>query len=203
MGKIRLYIAAQLRQKERLFVDHSTPKFLWVDSFPLFTPVAEDADKPEHALGQSAASQTTRAQWTATHHPFTAPHPDDYGLLSSEPGRVRGLHYDLVLDGCEVAGGSIRVHQHALQMKIFQDVLGMNSTQTDRFSHLTDALKYGCPPHGGAAIGFDRLLSIMFNTRSIRDVIAFPKNASGAELMVDSPSAITAAQRKEYHITIA
>ncbi|KAL7749875.1 aspartate--tRNA ligase msd1 [Sorochytrium milnesiophthora] len=196
LGRSRLLVAKRLQDKGALTFDTDTPHFLWVDSFPLFTPAAEDADKPAHALGHTQGGQ----QWAATHHPFTAPHPDDYDHLASDPARVRGLHYDLVLDGHEIAGGSIRIHQHALQMFVFRNILGMCDLQISRFKHLTDALKYGCPPHGGIAIGFDRLLAVMFGASSIRDVIPFPKSAGGAELMVGSPSSVTPEQRQEYHI---
>ncbi|ORZ33422.1 tRNA synthetases class II-domain-containing protein [Catenaria anguillulae PL171] len=167
--------------------------FQWVQGFPLLTPVALD-DKPAYALGANDA------QWSATHHPFTAPHPSDLPLLSTRPGAVRGQHYDLVLNGFEIAGGSIRIHQHELQQRVFE-LLGMGEAQTRQFAHLLDALRYGCPPHGGIAIGFDRLMSVMLDRPSIRDVIAFPKS-SGAEAMVGSPSVVGEGQLREYHIDV-
>ncbi|KNE71741.1 aspartate-tRNA ligase [Allomyces macrogynus ATCC 38327] len=170
--------------------------FLWVEEFPLFTPTALD-DKPTHAIGQAG---TTKSAWTATHHPFTAPHPDHVHLLRDNPGAVMGQHYDLVLNGFEIGGGSIRIHDARLQQYVFE-VLGMDEAQTARFAHLLDALRFGCPPHGGIALGLDRLMAVLLGAPSIRDVIAFPKS-SGAELMVESPSRVDAAQLAEYAIQV-
>ncbi|KAI9220308.1 tRNA synthetases class II-domain-containing protein [Blastocladiella britannica] len=186
--------------------------FVWVEGFPLFTPTEMD-DKPAHAIGtdnnnNNNQASAPRRQWTATHHPFTAPRPSDAHLLVPKEDRndedalasIHGLHYDLVLNGFEVAGGSVRIHSADMQRRVFE-VLGMSETQRTQFAHLVDALRFGCPPHAGAAIGFDRLLSVLLETPSIRDVIAFPKS-SGAELMVGSPAHVAESQLKEYHLRV-
>ncbi|XP_039280809.1 aspartate--tRNA ligase, mitochondrial [Nilaparvata lugens] len=152
--------------------------FLWVVDFPMFEVDGEGK------LGSA-------------HHPFTQPHPEDLHLLDSDPLKVRSLSYDLVLNGCEVGGGSIRVHNCNLQKYILKDLL---REETDRLQHLLDALESGCPPHGGLALGIDRLMSIMTGSESIRDVIAFPKGVDYKDHLSGAPCDISAEDRKYYHL---
>ena len=142
------------------------------------------------------------ARWHAMHHPFTSPVPEDMALLESDPGRVRANAYDMVINGNEVGGGSIRIHDKRLQQKMF-NVLGFSPEDAQsQFGFLMDAFEYGAPPHGGIAFGFDRLCAIFTGLDSIRDVIAFPKNNSGRDVMIDSPSAISSEQLNELGIRI-
>ncbi|KAF9987849.1 hypothetical protein BGZ65_001571 [Modicella reniformis] len=127
---------------------------------------------------------------------------EDLHLLYSSPEKVRGQHYDLVLNGVEIGGGSIRIHSPKLQTFVFEHILKMTPLETSRFSHLIDALSFGCPPHGGIALGFDRMMAILCETASIRDVIAFPKSTSGRDLVVGSPSELTEQQLGEYKIRV-
>ena len=133
----------------------------------------------------------------SAHHPFTAPHPDDIHLLYSNPSAVRGLHYDLVLNGSEIGGGSIRIHQSQVQEYVLDSILKEDSTA---LAHLLQALRCGCPPHGGIALGLDRLLAIMCGAQHIRDVIAFPKALLGKDLMSGAPSYISEGERQMYHL---
>lgn len=185
LGKVRLSMSKLLQEVNILHIDPSDYKFLWVESFPLFTP-------------DEAGIRT----WQATHHPFTAPFPEDLALLESDPAKVRGQHYDLVLNGMEIGGGSIRIHYPEMQRFIFEKVLELQPYEYQRFNHLLEALAGGCPPHGGIALGFDRLMSIICGTPSIRDVIAFPKAGGGKDLVVNSPSQITTAQLAEYGLEL-
>jgi aspartyl-tRNA synthetase len=144
-----------------------------------------------------------RKSYVATHHPFTAPVPEDAGLLDSNPKAVRGQHYDIVLNGMELGGGSIRIHQPALQKKIFEDVLKIPADVVEnRFGYMLRAFTYGAPPHGGIAFGLDRISALLCGTTSIRDVIAFPKTQKGQDLMAGSPTPVTAAQLRELHIAV-
>ncbi|AHF89739.1 aspartyl-tRNA synthase [Opitutaceae bacterium TAV5] len=183
LGRIRLEAAQLLVKRGKLAIDASDWKFLWVVDFPLMSYDEE------------------RGGYVATHHPFTAPVPEDAALLDSDPKAVRGQHYDLVLNGMELGGGSIRIHQPALQKKVFEDVLKIPKDVVEsRFGYMLKAFTYGAPPHGGIAFGLDRLVALLCGTTSIRDVIAFPKTQKGQDLMAQSPTPVTAKQLKELHI---
>ncbi|KAF2665127.1 hypothetical protein BT63DRAFT_483013 [Microthyrium microscopicum] len=165
-------------------------KFLWVTDFPLFSP--SSADEP----GQGGA-----AGITATHHPFTAPKTqEDFDLLSSNPMAAKAAHYDLVVNGVELGGGSRRIHNAAVQEWVMRDILKMPSERVEDFRHLLNALRAGCPPHAGIALGFDRLVALLMETDSVRDVIAFPKNNRGEDLMVRSPSVMTSEQLAAHNL---
>ncbi|MDR0901394.1 MAG: aspartate--tRNA ligase [Opitutaceae bacterium] len=183
LGRVRLDVSALLQKRGKLAIRHEDWKFLWVVDFPLMTH-----DEAEN-------------RYVATHHPFTAPVPEDARYLDSDPKRVRGQHYDLVLNGMELGGGSIRIHQPALQKKVFEDVLKIpRDVVESRFGYMLKAFTYGAPPHGGIAFGLDRLCALLCGTTSIRDVIAFPKTQKGQCLMTQSPTPVTAKQLKDLHI---
>ncbi|CUS12463.1 unnamed protein product [Tuber aestivum] len=165
-------------------IDHA---FVWVVDFPLFSPTST-----------GDPSQPGRAPFSSTHHPFTAPIAEDIQLLRSSPYRVRAEHYDLVVNGIELGGGSRRIHEAALQKYILEKVLRMPQDELQQFDHLLEVLDSGCPPHAGIALGFDRLIAVMTGRDSIRDVIAFPKNAKGADVMVGSPSAVLDRELRAY-----
>jgi aspartyl-tRNA synthetase len=185
LGKIRLYCADVLKAAGKLAVDPNRFDFLWVVDFPLLS-----FDKEQN-------------RWYSSHHPFTAPVAEDIPFLKTDPKKVRGQHYDIVVNGVELGGGSIRIHQPDVQKTVFEDVLQIPAAETQlRFGYMLDAFKYGAPPHGGIALGFDRLIAILCNTPSIRDVIAFPKTAKGACLMTDSPSVVSARQLRDLHIDV-
>ena len=157
---------------------------LWVVDFPLL----EWDDKAN--------------RWTALHHPFTAPRESDLALLDSNPGQCLSRAYDMVLNGTELGGGSMRIHQADVQNKVFT-LLGIDEEQAnEKFGFLLDALKYGCPPHGGLAFGLDRLAMLMTDSASIRDVMAFPKTQSASCLLTDAPSAVNERQLKELNIRL-
>ena len=138
----------------------------------------------------------------AMHHPFTSPKPEDIPLLDSDPASVRANAYDMVVNGVEVGGGSIRIHDAKLQQKIFE-ILGFTPEQAQqKFGFLMNAFKYGAPPHGGLAYGLDRFVSLFAELDSIRDVIAFPKNNSGRDVMLDAPGAIDQVQLDELQIAL-
>jgi aspartyl-tRNA synthetase len=157
--------------------------FLWVVDFPL---LAHD-DESGH--------------WAAVHHPFTRPHPDDLALLEAgEFGKVRAVAYDVVLNGYELGGGSIRIHEKDLQAQMFS-VLGVGpEEQQIKFGHLLDAFRFGAPPHGGLALGLDRIAMLVAGEDSIREVIAFPKNNKGADLMAQSPCQIEHKLLREVYV---
>ena len=141
-------------------------------------------------------------RWFAMHHPFTSPLVDDFALLDADPGKVRANAYDMVINGVEVGGGSIRIHDKSMQSRMF-DLLGFTKEEAQaRFGFLMSAFEFGAPPHGGIAFGFDRLCSLFGGSETIRDFIAFPKNNSGRDVMIDAPSAIEAEQLKELNIRL-
>ncbi len=183
LGRIRLDSAQLLVKRGTLTIRHDDWQFLWVIDFPLMSYDEE------------------QGRFVATHHPFTSPVPEDIALLDSDPKAVRGQHYDLVLNGMELGGGSIRIHQPALQEKVFKDVLKIpDDVVQSRFGYMLKAFRYGAPPHGGIAFGLDRMVALLCGTTSIRDVIAFPKTQRGQDLMAQSPTPVTARQLKELHI---
>jgi aspartyl-tRNA synthetase len=158
---------------------------LWVVDFPLLE-FDEDGNR-----------------WHAMHHPFTSPKPEDISLLHDSPGKVRANAYDMVINGVEVGGGSIRIFDRALQSTMFS-LLGFSEEEANaQFGFLLNAFEYGAPPHGGIAFGFDRLCSLMGGVETIRDFIAFPKNNAGRDVMIDSPSPISPAQLKELSIGVS
>ncbi|KAH8899459.1 hypothetical protein GQ53DRAFT_741588 [Thozetella sp. PMI_491] len=166
-------------------------KFLWVNEFPMFTP---DNDKDP---GQGGT-----AGFSATHHPFTAPFSQaDFDLLSVDPLAARGDSFDLVVNGVELGGGSRRIHLPQMQEDIMREVLKMSDERIAQFSHLIEALRAGCPPHAGFALGFDRLIAVLSYAESLRDVVAFPKSKKGEDLMVKSPARITNADLERYHLS--
>jgi aspartyl-tRNA synthetase len=180
MGFLRLEMARRLE----LIKPDTGPALLWTTDFPLF-----EWDE-----------ETKR--YYAMHHPFTSPLSEDIQYMESDPGRVRAEAYDLVLNGIEIAGGSIRIHSAGLQSKMFR-ALGISEEEAEqKFGFLLNAFKYGAPPHGGIAFGFDRMVMIFAGESSIRDVMAFPKTASAVSLMDDSPSNVTDEQLKELHIRL-
>lgn len=163
--------------------------FLWVTDFPMFKPNDEDP-------GQGGASG-----FSSTHHPFTAPRSlEDIDLLASDPAAAKSEHYDLVVNGIELGGGSRRIHDAAFQEYILRDVLKMSDERMGDFAHLLEVLRAGCPPHAGIALGLDRLVAVMAGTNNIKHVIAFPKNSRGEDLMVKSPSLLTDEQLATYHL---
>lgn len=167
-------------------------EFLWITDFPLFSP-SNDTDP-----GQGGA-----AGFSATHHPFTAPKTaEDVGLLSTDPASVRAEHYDIVVNGVELGGGSRRIHDARVQEYIMRDVLKMSEERLQDFRHLLDVLRAGCPPHAGIALGFDRLIAVMLGKESVRDVIAFPKSGKGEDLLVKAPNAVTREQLETYHLSL-
>ncbi len=165
-------------------INNDLLSFCWVVDFPLLEYHEEDK------------------RWYAVHHPFTSALDSDWAKLESDPGSVLAKAYDVVLNGWEIGGGSIRIHRSDLQDRLFA-MLGMSKTEVDaQFGHLLEAFQYGAPPHGGIALGIDRLVAMFAETASIRDVIAFPKNAAGTDLMLDTPSPVTDAQLAELHIAL-
>ncbi|MFP4166483.1 MAG: aspartate--tRNA ligase [Opitutales bacterium] len=183
LGRIRLEAAVLLEKREKLCRDPKTYNFLWVEEFPLM------------------AYDEEAGRFVASHHPFTAPVDEDIPLLDSDPKAVRGQHYDLVLNGVELGGGSIRIHQPALQKKVFEEVLKIPPDVVEsRFGYMLKAFEFGAPPHGGIAFGLDRMVAILTGKSSIRDVIAFPKNQKGQEMMTGSPGTVTEKQLRDLHI---
>ena len=141
-------------------------------------------------------------RWDSLHHPFTSPNPEDIKLLDTSPGKVRSWGYDIVMNGYELGGGSIRIHDSSLQAKIFS-LLGIGKEEAEeKFGFLLNAFKYGAPPHGGMAFGFDRIIMLLAGSKQIRDVIAFPKTTSATSLMDNSPSNVDKNQLDELGLNI-
>ncbi len=182
LGRLRLRSAEILK----VVPGHDVLDFLWVTEFPLLQWSAEDH------------------KWNAVHHPFTRPHPDDIGLLDEGKfGEVRAEAYDVVLNGVEIGGGSIRIHEQDLQAKMFS-VLGVSEEQQqEMFGHILRAFRLGAPPHGGIAFGLDRMVMLICGEDSIREVMAFPKNNRGQDLMSQSPSPVDARQLRDLRIKLA
>jgi aspartyl-tRNA synthetase len=190
VGALRLQLAQKFADKHGRFTQTGTAddyRFLWVTDFPMYE-----------------WNEETKT-WDAAHHPFTSPHEDDIksGALFNDKGAVRALAYDIVLNGTELGSGSIRIHRQDVQAEIFRS-LGMSDAEAkERFGFFLDALEYGTPPHGGIALGLDRIVMILAGASSLREVIAFPKTAKAIDLMVDAPSRATEQQMKELHLKIA
>jgi aspartyl-tRNA synthetase len=165
--------------------------FAWIVDFPLFTKQSEEDFF--HGSGKS--------QWAPSHHMFTRPKDEDLPLLDKDPGGVHSYQHDLVLNGIEVGGGSVRIHDPKLQEKIW-DLIGFTAKQKEQFKHLIEAFKYGVPPHGGIAPGFDRLIAILCNEKSIREVIAFPLMGDVSDPMMEAPSEVTKEQLAELGLEI-
>ena len=163
--------------------------FTWVVDAPLFEPVADATASGDVALGHS--------KWTAVHHAFTSPKPEYLDNFEENPGEALAYAYDIVCNGNEIGGGSIRIHEHDVQKRVFE-VMGITDEEADeKFGFLLDAFQYGAPPHGGIAFGWDRIVSLLGGFESIRDVIAFPKSGGGVDPLTDAPAPIPAEQRKE------
>ncbi|KZO93289.1 hypothetical protein CALVIDRAFT_486155, partial [Calocera viscosa TUFC12733] len=193
LGALRLALAERARTLGT-YIPPKEPHFLWVTEFPLFGKYEEK----DSLVG---------GEWSSTHHPFTAPMAEDMELLemglSPMLGKVRGQHYDLVLNGVEIGGGSVRIHDAKLQEWIMREILKLSEDEVGRFSHLLQALRSGAPPHGGIALGFDRLMSILCDTPSIREVIAFPKTADGRDPVFGSPSTLLQGVLRPYGLAYA
>ncbi len=187
VGALRLQLAAKFADKHGRFTKTGTEadyKFAWVTDFPMY-------EWDEEAK-----------VWNAAHHPFTSPHEEDIqsGKLTSDKGAVRALAYDIVLNGTELGSGSIRIHRKDVQAEIFRS-LGMSDAEAkERFGFFLDALEYGTPPHGGIALGLDRIVMILAGATSLREVIAFPKTAKAIDLMVDAPTPVSEQQMRELHL---
>ncbi|MCU0384050.1 MAG: aspartate--tRNA ligase, partial [Cyclobacteriaceae bacterium] len=179
MNELRLQVAEQLGLR-----DKNTFSALWVLDFPLLE--WNDETQRYHAM----------------HHPFTSPKKEDMQLLASDPGKVRANAYDMVLNGTEIGGGSIRIHNRDTQQMMFKQLGFTDEEAKKQFGFLMEAFEFGAPPHGGIAFGFDRLCSLFGGSDSIRDFIAFPKNNAGRDMMIDTPSTISEEQLKELSIQI-
>jgi len=183
-GLLRVALGQKYSNRHGLF-QRGDFRFLWVTNFPMFE--YDEADK----------------RWVAAHHPFTSPHDEDMDKLESDPAMVRALAYDVVLNGTELGSGSIRIHRQDIQRKIFH-ALGMTEEEAkSRFGFFLEALEYGTPPHGGIALGLDRIVMILAGAESLREVIPFPKTAAAKDLMVDAPTPVTDAQLRDLGIAVA
>jgi len=179
LGRLRLSLGKQLG-----LIDENRCDFIWVTDWPLFEYSEEEG------------------RWAAAHHPFTAPHDEDLGILATDQRNVRAKAYDLVLNGIELGGGSIRISRKEVQMKMFE-ALGLSEAEVqEKFGFFLEAFEYGAPPHGGIAFGLDRLVMLLTGRDSIRDVIAFPKTTSAMDLMVGAPSAVSPQQLRELKLNL-
>jgi aspartyl-tRNA synthetase len=181
LGAARVEIGSRVE-----LIDESAWSFVWVIDAPLFEPVTET---DEVAVGSGA--------WTAVHHAFTSPKPEFEDTFDSEPGEALAYAYDLVCNGNEIGGGSIRIHRRDVQERVFK-VMGLTPEQAEeKFGFLLEAFNYGAPPHGGIAFGWDRVVALLAGSESIRDVIAFPKTGNGYDPLTAAPAPITPEQRAE------
>ena len=187
--RLALYKAAV---KEGYFRVRKGFQPLWVTDFPLFSPSS-----------QSEPGQGGAAGLSSTHHPFTSPKSEeDVDLLLTDPSKVIGDHYDLVVNGVELGGGSRRIHNAEMQKFVMQEILQMTPERISEFSHLLEVLRAGCPPHAGIALGFDRLIALMLGKESVKDVIAFPKSSKGEDVLVNSPGVMSEEVLKTYHLRL-
>jgi aspartyl-tRNA synthetase len=178
-GELRLEVARRLD-----LLKPASWNFLWVVDFPMF-----EFDEKEK-------------RYAAVHHPFTSPREEDLDKLETDPGAVKARAYDLVLNGSEIGGGSIRIHRQDIQRRVF-NILGLTEEQVrQRFGFFLEALEYGTPPHGGIALGYDRIIALMAGESNIREVIAFPKTASAIDLMCDAPASVEPEQLDELGLEI-
>jgi aspartyl-tRNA synthetase len=182
-GILRVALAQKYSDRHKLF-QKGDFRFLWVTNFPMF----------EYDEGEK--------RWMAAHHPFTSPHEEDMDKLETDPAMVRALAYDVVLNGTELGSGSIRIHRQDVQSRIFH-ALGMTEEEArSRFGFFLEALEYGTPPHGGIALGLDRIVMILAGADSLREVIPFPKTAAAKDLMMEAPTPVAEAQLRELGIGV-
>jgi aspartyl-tRNA synthetase len=184
LGATRLEIGRRLGR-----IDESEWRFVWIVDAPLFEPSSEAIASGDVAVGSGA--------WTAVHHAFTSPKPQSMDSFDTEPGSALAYAYDIVCNGNEIGGGSIRIHRRDVQERVFA-VMGLTPEEAqEKFGFLLDAFRYGAPPHGGIAFGWDRICALLSHSDSIRDVIAFPKTGGGYDPLTGAPAPITPEQRKE------